>query len=299
MQVQTPNGFVHDRRLIGGQSAATGALSTDGVVLHSVIGGDGPALVLLHGWPQTWWAWHKVMPALAEHFTVIAVDLPGLGDSSKPSRGYDTDTVSQRIHGLVAELGHDEIHLVGHDWGGAVAYSYAAQFRSTVRRLAVIEMLVPGFGWEQLLTPAPGGWVWHMAFHAVPDVPEMLTAGKERAYLSLFLKTMGAYDSTAVTEVDIDEYVRCYTAPGAWHAAFQYYRAWFEDVAQNEVHAAMPLEMPVLAIGGDFSSGPFPAQSLSMVAKDVTASIIDRCGHWIASEQPDALVDELVTFFNA
>ncbi len=146
-----------------------------------------------------------------------------------------------------------------HDWGGAVAYSYAAQFRSTVKRLAVIEMLVPGFGWEQLLTPSPNGWVWHMAFHAVPDVPEMLTAGKERAYLSFFLKTMGAYDTTAVTESDIDEYVRCYTAPGAWHAAFQYYRAWFDDVAQNEIHATTPLEMPVLAIGGSFSTGSPPS----------------------------------------
>jgi pimeloyl-ACP methyl ester carboxylesterase len=299
MSVQTPAGFVHDRRLIGGESAATGALSTEGVILHSVIGGDGPALVLLHGWPQTWWAWHKVMPALAERFTVIAVDLPGLGDSSKPTTGYDTDTVSQRIHGLVTALGHDEIYLVGHDWGGAVAYSYTAQFRASVRRLAVIEMLVPGFGWEPLLTPARGGWVWHMAFHAVPDVPEMLTAGKERAYLSLFLKTMGAYDSTAVTEDDIDEYVRCYTAPGAWHAAFQYYRAWFDDVAQNEVHATSPLDMPVLAVGGDFSSGSFPEQSLNAVAKDVTGCIIDRCGHWIASEQPDALVRALVDLLSA
>ncbi len=298
MEIQTPAGFVHDRRVIGTPSAAAGSLSAEGVVMHSVIGGEGPALVLLHGWPQTWWAWHALLPALAEQFTVIAVDLPGLGDSSKPASGYDTNTVSQRIHALISDLGHDEIYLAGHDWGGAVAYAYAAQFRSSVKRLAVIEMLVPGFGWEQLLTPSPHGWVWHMAFHAVPDVPEMLTAGKERAYMSFFLKTMGAYDATAITEADIDEYARCYTAPGAWHAAFQYYRAWFEDVAQNEVHAVTPLEMPVLAVGGSFSSGVFPEQSLNAVAKDVTGRIIDRCGHWIASEQPDALVAELVAFFN-
>ena len=299
VSIQTPEGFAHDRRLVGAQPAAAGAVSTEGVVLHSVTGGRGPALVLLHGWPQTWWAWHAVMPALAEHFTVIAVDLPGLGDSSKPSNGYDTDTVSQRVHDLISDLGHEEIFLVGHDWGGAVAYSYAAQFRSSVKRLAVIEMLVPGFGWDQLLTPSPSGWVWHMAFHAVPDVPEMLTSGKERAYMSLFLKTMGAFDPTAVTESDLDEYVRCYTAPGAWHAAFQYYRAWFDDVAQNEIHAATPMEMPVLAVGGAFSSGPFPAQSLALVANDVTTCIIDRCGHWVASERPDALVAELVAFFTA
>jgi pimeloyl-ACP methyl ester carboxylesterase len=296
--ITTPAGFVHDRRLVGARPAATEALSTGGAVLHSVIGGSGPALVLLHGWPQTWWAWHRVMLALAERFTVIAVDLPGLGDSSRPGTGYDTDNVSALVHALVADLGHEEIFLVGHDWGGAVAYSYAAQFRSAVRRLVVIEMLVPGFGWEPLLTPNPAGWVWHMAFHAVPDVPEMLTAGKERAYLSYFLKTLGAYDPTAVTEEDVDEYVRCYTAPGAWHAAFQYYRAWFDDVAQNECHAAVPLEIPVLGIGGSFSSATFPEESLRAVARNVSGHVIDRCGHWIASEQPDALVDALVNFLH-
>jgi pimeloyl-ACP methyl ester carboxylesterase len=298
VSIETPAGFVHDRRQVGAQSVVA-ALSTDGVVMHSVTGGQGPVLLLLHGWPQTWWAWHAVLPALAERFTVIAVDLPGLGDSSKPPTGYDTNSVAQWIHALISDLGYDEIYVAGHDWGGAVAYSYAAQFRSTVKRLAVIEMLVPGFGWEQLLTPSANGWVWHMAFHAVPDVPEMLTAGKEREYMSLFLRTMGAYDTTAVTESDIDEYVRCYTAPGAWHAAFQYYRAWFDDVAQNEIHAVTPLEMPVLAIGGSFSSGTFPEQSLNAVAKDVTGRIIDRCGHWIASEQPGPLADELIAFFTS
>jgi pimeloyl-ACP methyl ester carboxylesterase len=294
--ITTPAGFVHDRRLVGGGAAATEALSTEGVVLHSVIGGNGPPLVLLHGWPQTWWAWHRVMPALAERFTVVAVDLPGLGDSTRPASGYDTNNVSALVHALVADLGHGEIFLVGHDWGGAVAYSYAAQFRSAVRRLVVIEMLVPGFGWEPLLTPNPAGWVWHMAFHAVPDVPAMLTTGKERAYLSYFLKTLGAYDPTAVTEEDVDEYVRCYTAPGAWSAAFQYYRAWFDDVAQNQVHAEVPLEIPVLGIGGAFSSATFPQQSLEAVARDVTGQVIDRCGHWIASEQPGALVEALTGF---
>jgi pimeloyl-ACP methyl ester carboxylesterase len=294
--IETPHGYVHDRRVVTGARAHAESLSTDGVSLHSVIGGQGPALVLLHGWPQTWWAWHRVLPALAEHFTVIAVDLPGLGDSTKPRSGYDTDTVARRIHALVTDLGHEEVLVVGHDWGGAVAYSYAAQYRAAVRRLVVIEMLVPGFGWDDLLTPSSAGWVWHMAFHAVPDVPEMLTSGRERAYMTMFLRTMGAYDTTAVTDADIDEYVRCYTAPGAWHAAFEYYRAWFDDVRQNEVHGVTPLEMPVLAIGGAFSSGPFPELSLREVASDVTGRIIERCGHWVASEQPEELTEALLGF---
>jgi pimeloyl-ACP methyl ester carboxylesterase len=203
------------------------------------------------------------------------------------------------VHTLVTDLGHEEIHLVGHDWGGAVAYAYAAQFRDAVRKLVVIEMLVPGFGWDDLLTPSPAGWVWHMAFHAVPDVPEMLTAGREREYMTLFLRTMGAFDTTAVTDADIDEYVRCYTAPGAWRSAFQYYRAWFEDVRLNQEHASRPLEMPVLAIGGAFSSGPFPELSLRQVADDVVGVVIERSGHWVASERPDALVATLLDFLSA
>jgi pimeloyl-ACP methyl ester carboxylesterase len=168
-----------------------------------------------------------------------------------------------------------------------------------VRRLVVIEMLVPGFGWDDLLTPSSAGWVWHMAFHAVPDVPEMLTAGWERAYVTMFLRTMGASDPTAVTDDDIDEYLRCYTAPGASHAAFEYYRAWFDDVRQNQAHAATPLELPVLAVGGAFSSGPFPELSLRGVANDVTGCIIERCGHWVASEQPDELTGALLDFLGA
>ena len=299
MSIETPHGYVHDRRVVTGARAHAESMSTDGVSLHSVIGGQGPALVLLHGWPQTWWAWHRVLPALAEHFTVIAVDLPGLGDSSRPQTGYDTDSVARSIHALVTGLGHEEIHLVGHDWGGAVAYAYAAQFRDVVRRLVVIEMLVPGFGWDDILQPSPAGWVWHIAFHAVPDVPEMLTTGREREYMSLFLRTMGAFDTTAVTDDDIDEYVRGYTAPGAGRAAFQYYRAWFDDVRLNEAHASHPLEMPVLAIGGAFSSGPLPELSLREVANDVVGVVIDRCGHWIASERPEELTATLLDFLGA
>jgi pimeloyl-ACP methyl ester carboxylesterase len=124
----------------------------------------------------------------------------------------------------------------------------------------------------------------------------MLTAGREREYMTLFLRTMGAFDTTAVTDDDLDEYVRCYTAPGAWGAAFQYYQAWFEDVRRNQEHAARPLAMPVLAVGGSFSSGPFPEISLREVASDVRGVVIDRCGHWIASERPAALVAALLDF---
>jgi pimeloyl-ACP methyl ester carboxylesterase len=150
--------FEHFKRQAGrGADAATAAVASDGVTLHFVMGGEGPPLVLLHGWPETWYAWRRVLPALAEHFTVLAPDLRGLGDSSKPPTGYDTNAVSTDIRELVLGLGHDEIDLVGHDWGASVAYAYAAQYRDSVRKLCVIEMPVPESAGTHCSLRAPRG----------------------------------------------------------------------------------------------------------------------------------------------
>jgi alpha-beta hydrolase superfamily lysophospholipase len=152
--------------------------SVNGIKLHYVIGGHGPPVILLHGWPETWYAWHTVMPALAKNYTVIAPDLRGLGDSSKPTTGYDGKTVAEDIHQLVTKLGYRAIFLVGHDIGTQVAYSYAAAHPTEVKKLAVMELTIPGF--------APPGRlpIWWGIFHQVPDVPEVLVQGKEMMYLS-------------------------------------------------------------------------------------------------------------------
>jgi hypothetical protein len=147
--------------------------SVNGIQLHYVIGGQGDPVVLLHGWPETWYAWHKVMPALAKNYTVIAPDLRGLGDSSKPPTGYDTKTVAEDIHQLVTQLGFKTIFLVGHDIGTVVAYPYAAAHPSEVKRLVVWEAPIPGFA----IPERPPAW-W-VIFHQTPDVPEALVQGKE------------------------------------------------------------------------------------------------------------------------
>jgi pimeloyl-ACP methyl ester carboxylesterase len=191
--------------------------SVNGVQMHYVIGGHGDPVVLLHGWPETWYAWHKVMPALAKTYTVIAPDLRGLGDSSKPLTGYDGKTLAEDIHQLVGKLGFKTIFLVGHDIGSFVVYPYAAAHPSEVKRLVVIEVPPPGF------FPGPsvngGPPLWWILFHQTRDVPEALVQGKEMTYLSWFYQNL-AYNPAAITQADINEYVSHYSVPGGMRAGF-------------------------------------------------------------------------------
>src|ERR687890_2168502 len=167
--------------------------SVNGIQMHYVIGGQGDPVVLLHGWPETWYAWHRVMPALAKNYTVIAPDLRGLGDSSKPLTGYDGKTLAEDIHQLVTQLGFKTIFLVGHDIGTQVAYSYAATYPTQVKRLVVMDLTIPGF--------EPPGMkpIWWRSFHETPDVPEALVQGKEMIYLSWFYRNL-AYNPSAITQ---------------------------------------------------------------------------------------------------
>lgn len=268
------------------------------VRLHYVRAGEGEPLVLLHGWPQTWASWRRVIPALAEEYTVIVPDLRGLGASSKPETGYDTDTVAADIRGLVDSLGFGEIYLAGHDWGAATAYSYAAQYRDAVKKLAVFEMVLPGFGiMEGAMTPQPGGnFLWHMAFQGVPDIPQALIQGREDVYLRWFFEHY-AYDPSAITDEDADIYVRAITHVGGLRAGLAYYRSYFETAAQNAEHAKTPLSIPVSAWGGEACLGSFPLQCLELAGSDVRGGVIERCGHWVGEERPDFVAAHLFEFF--
>jgi pimeloyl-ACP methyl ester carboxylesterase len=270
------------------------------VRLHYVRAGEGDPVVLLHGWPQTYWEWRHVIPQLAATNTVIVPDLRGLGASSKPDSGYDTDNVADDIHELVRSLGFDSIFLAGHDWGGATAYSYAAQFRDEVKRLAIFEMVMPGFGlMEGAMAPQPGGnYLWHMGFQSVPDIPFALLQGREDLYLRWFFQHY-AYDPSAVTEEDIAVYVGAMTHVGALRAGLEYYKAFFDSAVQNEKHRERPLEIPVLAWGGEACLGPLTKQCMEMAAGDVSGGVIERCGHWIGEERPEFIASQLTEFFGA
>lgn len=263
--------------------------SVNGIKMHYVIGGQGEPVVLLHGWPQTWYEWHKVMPALAKNYTVIAPDLRGLGATSKPYTGYDGNTTAEDIYQLLSQLGTQKINLIGHDVGVLTAYSYAASHPNNVSKLVILD--VPPL-------PPPGfeTCCWWFSFHQTPDIPEMLTAGKEREYLSWFYRF--AYNPEAITEADIDRYVASYSAPGGMRAGFEYYRAFPITLEQNKEHANVKLPMPVLALGGEYSFGPAALTSMKSLATDVRGGIVPLSGHWIAEERPDFLINELARFFS-
>ena len=266
------------------------------VTLHYVIAGSGVPVVLLHGWPQTWYEWRYVIGPLAERYTVIAPDLRGLGDSTRPLEGYDKKTLAQDVWRLVGEiLGHRRFFLVGHDWGGPVAYALAAAHPEAVIRLAILDVVIPGDGGDF----SQGGRRWHHAFHLTPELPEALTSGRERIYLSWFYRTFGARPD-AIGDDAIDEYLRTYAQPGAMRAGFAYYRALPQDAADNrETVAGFKLPMPVLAVGGAAGRGRGvePADSLRRVATDVRGEIVPDCGHWIPEEQPAQLTRLLRGFF--
>lgn len=257
--------------------------------LHYVTAGEGPVLVLLHGWPQTWFEWRHVIPPLAENYAVVAPDLRGMGDSDTPLEGYDKRTVAADVRALVHHLGHERVVLVGHDWGMPTAYAYAAQYRDEVDALVVLEAGLPGIREDEK------SQMWHIQFHSVQDLPERLVAGRERLYLSWFYRE-GAHDPSAIDATARDEYVRCYSAAGGLRGGFEYYRAYDTDADHNREHAADPLEIPVLALGGAASFRSLPIQDMEAVASDVEGEVVDRCGHWIPEERPDYFVNRVGSF---
>ena len=270
----------------------------NGIQIHYVIGGHGDPVVLLHGWPETWYSWHKVMPALAKNYTVIAPDLRGLGDSSKPLTGYDGKTLAEDIHQLVTKLGFKTIFLVGHDIGTQVAYSYSAAHPTEVRKLVVMELTIPGF------VPAGRMPLWWAVFHQTPDVPEALVAGKEMMYLSWFFHNL-PFNPAAITQTDIDEYVSHYSAPGGMRAGFEHYRAFPQDAIQNMNYSKTNLTMPVLALGGGYIptfggniTMPTIIYGMKILAQNVTGITVPNSGHYIPEEQPDVVVKLLSNFFS-
>jgi pimeloyl-ACP methyl ester carboxylesterase len=274
--------------------------SVNGIQMHYVIGGHGPPVVLLHGWPETWYEWRHVMPVLAKNYTVIAPDLRGLGDSSKPLTGYDGKTTAEDIHQLVSQLGFKQIFLVGHDVGSQPAYSYAAAHPTEVKRLVIMEYIFPGFTPPQL-----EGKVWWFPFHQTPDIPEALVDGKERMYLSWFYHNIAA-NPAAITPADIDEFVSHYSAPGGMRDGFNYFRAFPEDAVQNMNYSKTKLTMPVLAVGagyipafgGDVTIN-YALYGMQKLAQNVTGIKVPNSGHWIPEERPDFVINMLNNFFGS
>ncbi|WP_405547290.1 alpha/beta hydrolase [Streptomyces phaeochromogenes] len=276
-------------------------VEVNGLRLHAVTGGDGPALLLIGGWPQTWYAWREVMPALARRHTVVAVDSRGAGLSDKPDDGYDAGTLSADLVALMAALGHDRFDVVGHDIGTWTGYALAADQPERVGRLAILEAVIPG------LTPSPPFFgpaaanlkLWQFGFNRLTDLNEDLVRGRERLFFGYqFAKKAATPDAIPAYAVDV--YVDAITAdPRALRASFAYYRALDETIAQNEQRSKTRLTLPVLALGGALWSGASAAQTMRLAADDVTGVVLDDCGHYPAEEQPTRFVEILENFLVA
>lgn len=263
-------------------------VDTGDVRLHAVVGGSGPALLLVGGWPQTWYAWRLVMPALAEGRTVIAVDPRGVGRSDKPVGGYDTGTLAADLVALMGALGHERFSLVGHDIGMWVGYALAADHPGALDRLAVAEAAIPG------ISPAPpifnrpevNARLWHFGFNRLPaELNEELVRGRERAF---FGHQFASKAVTPLPEHAVDLYVTTLAdSADALRASFEPYRALHETMLQNQARSERPLELPVLAIAGARGSGSLVEDTMRSVASDVTAASVEDCGHYPAEEQPE------------
>ncbi|WP_299056932.1 alpha/beta hydrolase [uncultured Nocardioides sp.] len=269
----------------------------DGLDVHYVLAGpeDGEPVVLLHGYPQSWWCWRDVVPRLvAAGKRCVVPDLRGLGDTTRPAGGYDKRTVAGDVRALLDHLGIDSLGVVGHDWGGAVAYALAAHFPGTATHLAVVDVAIPGDGNPDI---GAGGQRWHHAFLRTLDLPEALVAGREEVWVRWFYETYPAHPD-AIDAVSVAEYLRTYTTPGALRAGFAYYRAIGQDVADNEPLA--PLDIPCLAVGGGASwgRGSEVEASLSRKATRVRGVVLPDCGHFVPEEKPAELAREVLALLD-
>ncbi len=264
----------------------------DNVQLHYLTAGHGPAtVILLHGFAETSRMWRPIIPTLAEKFTVIAPDLPGIGDSSIPDK-IDMLEAANKIHALVGSLNIDKARVVGHDIGLMVAYAYAAQFPNETEKLAVMDAFLPGVpGWEPIYN-APN--VWHFRFNG--EYPEKLVQGRERTYFEYFWNVLAADKLRSIPEADRKAYTEAYSKPGRMRAAWTYFASWPQLAKDFAQLSQTKLTMPVLSIGGEKSLGNELGAQMKLVADSVTVIVLPNTGHWILEEKPKETTDALVNF---
>jgi pimeloyl-ACP methyl ester carboxylesterase len=264
----------------------------DNVQLHYLTAGKAPTtVILLHGFAETSRMWRPLIPLLADKFTVIAPDLPGIGDSSIP-QAIDMLTAAQQIHELVRSMKIDKARVVGHDIGLMVAYAYATQFPNETEKLAVMDAFLPGVpGWE-LIYDAPN--IWHFRFNG--EYPEKLVKGRERIYFEYFWNVFAADKNHSIPEVDRKAYTEAYAKSGRMHAAWTYFASWPQLAKDFARLSQTKLTMPVLSIGGEKSLGNELGAQMKLVADNVTVIVLPNTGHWILEERPKETIDALVKF---
>ena len=273
-------------------------VNAGGLRQHVVIGGDGPPLLLVHGWPETWYAWRMVMPALARDFSVIAVDQRGIGLSDKPQDGYDTGTLANDLVALMDALGHRRFAMYGTDTGMPIGYALAADHPDRLDRLVVSEAPLPGVTPSPplLLPPPLNARLWHLTFNQLPGaVNEGLVSGREDIFFG------AEFDASAGTKKLPDDTVKYYVDilaedPEALRGSFELYRAFPTTTTQNEQRKSRRLTIPVLAIGGAESAGEMAGDAMKLVADDVQTLVLPGTGHWVAEQAPEQILAALTEF---
>jgi pimeloyl-ACP methyl ester carboxylesterase len=273
-------------------------IDTGDLRVHAVTGGAGLPLLLVHGWPQTWYAWRMVMPALARDFSVVAVDQRGIGLSDKPEDGYDTGTLARDLVALMDVLGHPRFALYGTDVGMPIAYALAADYRDRVDRLVVSEAPLPGISPSPplFLPPPLNAMLWHLAFNQLPEINEQLVTGREDIFFG------AEFDASAGTnklpDYAVKYYIDTLKDPDHLRGSFEFYRAIPTTSAQNEQRKTRRLTLPVLAVGGSESSGEGPGNTMKLAADDVQTVVLAGSGHWVAEQAPEQLLTALTAFLD-
>jgi len=268
--------------------------TVNGVRIHYLIAGKGEPVMLLHGYAENSHMWRPLIPELAKTHTVIAPDLRGFGQSSKPSSGYDKKTMAQDVHTLAISLGYHRTIVVGHDIGLMVAYAYAAQYAAEVDRIVLMDAFLPGVGdWKSV-------WLlrdlWH--FHFYGETPLKLVAGRERIYFEHFWNDFAADPKHSVPEVDRRFYAAAYAQPGAMRAGFEVFHAFEQDAKDFAEFAQTKLTMPMLVLAGEKASGNFLIEQGRLVDSNVQGVVIRGSGHWLMEEAPQRVIPLLVAFIN-
>lgn len=268
----------------------------NGVNIHYVKGGQGTPVILVHGWPQTWKEWYNQMPVISKTNTVIALDLRGAGESDKPEMGYTKKIMATDIFELIKILGYDKVTIIGHDIGGMVAYSFANLFPEKTMAMGIGDVPVPGFEpfWSYV-TNDPRAW--HFAFHAVPEVPELMVKGREKEYIKHFMLSMMG-NKEAFEEKDFDYYANWLKNSGNLRGGFEYYRAFKQDAEDNKQFFGTKIKVPVFAFGGQYSMGENQGVLMQNLAENVTTVNILNAGHWVTEENPKQLNAALIEFLS-
>ncbi|PYQ55396.1 MAG: alpha/beta hydrolase [Acidobacteria bacterium] len=273
-------------------SISSRTAEVEGVKLHYLTAGRGAPVILLHGYAETSRMWEPILPRLAERFTVIAPDLPGIGDSAIPADGLDMKNAAIRIHALARSLGLEKARVVGHDIGLMVAYAYAAQFPAEVEKLVLMDAFLPGVDeWETVYdNPA----IWHFRFHG--PTPEALVQGRERTYFEHFWNDFAADKTRSIPEAERSAYAAAYARPGRMRAGWAYFVSFPQAAKDFAQLSRTRLTMPVLAIGGEKANGDLLGRQAKRVASNVTVVVLKDTGHWLMEERPRETMEALSSF---